>query len=150
MKRFAILLLAAATPAVAQDTNTQCRWIGTTWSCDSQQSRADRGPIDYLSAMGGLGPSYEDTELKQQQIQQNRNILEMQEAQLRAMKKAEESASRPPSAETYHLEPKAITGLNALLSLCPSLAGDLASVPDADRRVVQALCYAHAKGQASR
>jgi hypothetical protein len=35
-------------------------------------------PINYLGMMGGLGPSYQDTQLQQQQVRQNANILAAQ------------------------------------------------------------------------
>jgi hypothetical protein len=37
-------------------------------------------PINYLGMMGGLGPSYQDTQLQQQQVRQNANILAAQKA----------------------------------------------------------------------
>lgn len=154
MRIIAILVAAAATPVLAQDTRTQCQQMGYSVVCNSTTTPRpqDRGRADYLGAMGGLGPSYEETKLRQQQIQQNRNALEMQEIQLRAMKRAEDSASGAAvsQSETYHLDAKVISGLNAVLGLCPSLASNPASVPETDRSVVQALCYAYSQGRSSR
>lgn len=46
-------------------------------------------PIDYLAAMGGLGPSYTDQVMAHQQVQQNRNILAQQEAARLAAERAQ-------------------------------------------------------------
>lgn len=51
-------------------------------------------PIDYLAAMGGLGPSYTDQVMAHQSIQQNRNILAQQEAARLAAERAQMIAQR--------------------------------------------------------
>lgn len=63
MKRLAILALAiAALPASAQTTNTQCRWIGNIWSCDSQTKQKPTTPLDQgaiLRSGAAIVPPYE-------------------------------------------------------------------------------------------
>lgn len=49
-------------------------------------------PIDYLTGMGGLGPSYEDQVLGLQKIQENRNILAQQQAAAEAARVAQAQA----------------------------------------------------------
>lgn len=78
--RKTLIVLGAVLAAPASAQSTDCRWIGSTWSCNTQPSvAAPSAPNDYLGATGGTGPDYNDTVLKQQQIRQNRNTLKMQE-----------------------------------------------------------------------
>lgn len=76
----AFILLGAVLAAPASAQSADCRWVGSTWSCNTQPTvETPSAPNDYLGAMGGAGPDYNDTVLKQQRIQQNRNALKMQE-----------------------------------------------------------------------
>lgn len=78
--RTTLIALGALLAAPASAQSTDCRWIGSTWSCGTQPSvTAPSAPNDYLGAMGGPGPDYNDTVLKQQQIRQNRDALKTQD-----------------------------------------------------------------------
>lgn len=54
MKRIAIFAAAlVATTAAAQNTSTQCRWIGNIWSCDSKTQQPTTAPADQGAILRG-------------------------------------------------------------------------------------------------
>ena len=61
-------------------------------------------PIDYLAAMGGLGPSYTDQVMAHQTIQQNRNILAQQEAARQAAERAQMIAQQRAAQKQAMIE----------------------------------------------
>ena len=76
-----LVLTLVATPAVAQNSTTQCVRVGSAIQCSTNAVPAHSGPDNFLDAIGPLGDpaaafaqgakEAQEAELRQQQIQMN-------------------------------------------------------------------------------
>lgn len=126
MKAFALLLAVAIAPAAsAQDTTTQCRWIGNIWSCDSQtREKPEAKPTDQGSILrsgASVVPPY-----------------------------SPRSVERPASGDPYQMPQSDKLTVTAILNVCPK--DDVSPVPVEQfppdlRKMVSSLCFAYAAGR---
>lgn len=133
-KAVVILALAFATSASAQSANTQCRWIGSIWSCDTRgQGVTTPQPIDpgaVLRSGAALVPDYPESEPRQ-----------------RAQPDSPTPFPPPTSLSgKYGIDADRRAFLDATLHYC-RLGAPIANIPADQRAVAGAICYAYDQGR---
>lgn len=109
LKRAVLVLLILTSPAAAQDTRTQCRWVGTNWTCDTKRSGIDfsKGLQDGQN----LVPNYADQE---EQKARTRLLEEQAEAlrqqNLRASQQQATPQSAPPTTALTEADVRRVSG----------------------------------------
>ena len=117
-----------ALPASAQTTNTQCRWIGTIWSCESQPSGVQiPAPLDHgaiLRSGAAVVPPYQPVP-RQPPI-----------------------PAPPPvnATQRYGISPDSRRFVELALIYCRTGA-PIADLPEDQQAISGALCYAYDQGR---
>lgn len=80
-----IFVAALALGGTASAQTTDCRWIGSVWSCNTNQPPplSSANPLNYGDAMRAgqaLVPDYQQQELRRQQIEEQRQRIRQQQA----------------------------------------------------------------------
>lgn len=139
MVRTTLLILVAAitAPAAAQNTTTQCRWIGNVWSCDSQTRQNGTAPVD----QGKL-------------LEAGASIIKPIERPIPREPRAVSAPTPIPPpisiAQRYGMNAEQRAMIAGLLKNCPTddrATMKLESLPENQRSLSAALCYAYDRGR---
>lgn len=150
VRKAAVIALAlAAAPADAQ--STQCRWVGSIWSCNQTGVQVP-APVDQsaqLAAGASLIPSVAEDDMRERELRLREREMELREQALRNPPAPPPSAAIPPPVglqQKYGIATKDQQFLDLALMYCRTGA-PIADVPEDKRAITGALCYAYDQGR---
>lgn len=150
VRKAALIALALASgPAVAQ--STQCRWIGNVWSCNQTGIKIP-APVDQaaqLAAGAALVPDLAEQDMREREMRLREREMELREQAVRNSPEPRPSPTIPPSAglqQRYGIATKDQQFLDLALMYCRTGA-PIADIPEAQRTITAALCYAYDQGR---
>ncbi len=154
---WALLPLAIGVPAFGQTTNTDCRYIGSTWNCTSQTSqpiRPSQGPTTTVNpnAYSEAFSRHQAESQQQRNYQQQQALMQQQQENLRLqnelLRQQQVQAVAPQPSALAPISAELIAAETAVLrQVFVSLALEQRALPEAERAPVTAwgeIVYARA------
>lgn len=153
MVRKAVIALALLpASAMAQNVNTQCRWIGSLWSCNTNPGISAPAPLDpaaALAAGAALVPNLAEQDMRQREMRLREREMRLREKAVREQDTPRPVTAIPPPAslsDKYGIDAARRDFLGSLLDHCRSGA-PLSAVPADRRELTGSFCYAFDQGR---